>query len=125
MRNESTSNIYIGVWGIDKSTDGGIKWNNKTEDVEGLSLIIHPSDPHILYLGTGGNGVSRSGESRQVIRRLSSSIEATTSLRLSPGTAGSWNRSRRIRCHQHLAIWVDRISPSFPREPKCQVLHPS
>ncbi len=46
-----------GIW---KSTDGGEHWTKKLDVVDGFDIIVHPTDPNIVYASTGGQ-VTTSG----------------------------------------------------------------
>src|SRR5262249_25372655 len=59
----NTNNVYLGTaqGGVWRSLDGGANWSPIFDSAQSLSigaLALAPSNPHILYVGTGESNLS-------------------------------------------------------------------
>ena len=48
------SNQYLPNEGIWKSTDGGYDWTRTLDVQDAFDIVVHPTDPNIVYAATGG-----------------------------------------------------------------------
>lgn len=72
--------------GVYRSSNGGNFWEPRNGGLGGFgdlvvsSLVIHPNDPEILFIGTWGHGVLRSNDSGQNWTRLNDPLETETTI---------------------------------------------
>lgn len=94
--------LYAGTEkGLLKSVDGGKTWMPLSTDIKLVAwIVLHPTQPDTIYIGTDGKGVLKSSDGGKTFRPVNEGLTGPTSLKIF-GLAGDPQNGRRLYAASH------------------------
>ncbi|OGI08941.1 MAG: hypothetical protein A3I68_03635 [Candidatus Melainabacteria bacterium RIFCSPLOWO2_02_FULL_35_15] len=72
-------------WGVFKSTDGGMTWQNKQKGIPGFkntwSLAIDPKNEDVVYVATNGSGILKTTDGGENWTQINNGLQDVTTFR--------------------------------------------